>query len=185
VDKPHENPYSDMTDGELDSVRREALSAYAERLDYLASLPTWMVDEFAAIAERGPAAFGLAPGEWEQLACDLWQHVVDGRVLGSIRQERGRRLSETARARVTSCPTWEQARAIAGSYGPPAAADALRRRDGESTLELVLRVESWHDAADERRGAVMGEADAYRRHMDGLSAASTARWLSSKGGARR
>ena len=145
-----------MTDDELLAAYAEAHEGYVQRLEYFAELPRWMLDEFGQIAERGPAAYGLTPGEWEQLCADRWAHLVEGFKLGDISKERHRRLHDAARRAVSSCADVDAARAMKRGYDVPEGPPCHYRTDGETIRDFVQREERYYDAVHESFGASSG-----------------------------
>lgn len=150
------NPFAGYSDDELEHAYVEAIEQYVTRLEYFATLPEWMSEEFTSIHEKGPAAFGLSDGEWRQYCTDRWEHIVEGHRLCDINVERHRRLREAARAAVASCTDMDTADAICESYRRD---DALACRcllDGEDVRAYVMRQEEWWDGLFRSSGAMSG-----------------------------
>ena len=151
-----------LVDGEVillaEAERREALEAYAQRMEYFASLPAWMGDDFREINEQGPEKWGLTRGEWDAYALDRWEHIREGIRLGDLRAERSRRLSGAARAAVEACADVESARAVRALYGLQEGPRCDGKTDAETMREYVARTER---EADERAG-LCGAIDGMR-----------------------
>lgn len=183
--RPHQNPYRNVNARTLDETRAALLDDYAERLEYFAALPEWQSPENVAEIKKDPAAWGLTQAELNEWCAVILEHWAAGSNLGDMRTERNRRLYEAARARVSSCETWSEARALCDGYKPPQPAGELCRRDGEAMREYVSRIEEWYDAVAERNGAMAGEREAYDRWNRERSTAVFARWEAARLEGRR
>ena len=150
------NPYSGMADADLESEYSAALAAYIERMEYFATLPEWMSEEFTSIHEKGPAAFGLSDGEWRQYCVDRWEHIVEGAKLGDLCAERHTRLYDAARAAVASCEGIHEAEAACDSYRKPCGPYRDHMVEGEEVRSFVMGREVWFDSLFESLGATSG-----------------------------
>lgn len=153
---PRPNPYRNLDDRQLDAAYREAVEAYADRLEYFGALPAFLHDDFKLIHEQGPEAWGLTGSEWDEYVLDLRDHVVACDGLDDMRSERHRRLSDAARQAVESCADLDAAQAKRALFGIPQGPVCPWKTDEESMSGYFLRIEGRFDAWAESAGADSG-----------------------------
>ena len=155
-ERNRKNPYTLMTDDELEATHAGMVADLVARLEYFYTLPWPMgMAEVRKIGEAGPERFGMTRSEWSGHVRDVVEHHVECRKLELVDEARRERIRAAAREAASledpETPAGRERRER-GPWGPA---------EGETVAEYVARAEREGDEEARERGMWQGRQDAW------------------------